>query len=120
MFQECKRIRTDMEARKFSRGTPAEVRRRLAAKGHVHGYMTVYKRLTEGHDKYTLDIAAEVEAEQMARSTRDRLLSESVIWPDTSFTGDILKSWLMYRQELKDITKQEGFPLSVVWPVKPS
>ena len=53
-----------MEARKFSRGTPAEVQRRLAERGHIHGYQTVYKRLTEGNDRYTLDIAAEIEAEK--------------------------------------------------------
>lgn len=61
-----------------------------------------------------------VQEEAMVRSTRDRLLAESVIWPDTSFTGDVLKQRLVYRQKLKDITKQEGYPTTVVWPEKPS
>lgn len=27
--------------------------------------------------------------------------------------------WATYRQELRDIPEQDGFPTSVVWPVKP-
>lgn len=29
-------------------------------------------------------------------------------------------AWLNYRQALRDITKQEGFPYSVTWPTEPS
>ena len=28
-------------------------------------------------------------------------------------------AWSVYRQELRDITKQSGYPTDVVWPVKP-
>jgi len=28
--------------------------------------------------------------------------------------------WATYRQDLRDITKQEGFPLEVEWPIEPT
>ena len=55
-----------------------------------------------------------------ARAKRDRLLNESIIWSDTSYTGDVLASWLAYREVLKNITSQAGFPGSIVWPTKPA
>jgi len=29
------------------------------------------------------------------------------------------EAWLTYRQELRDITKQAGFPDDVIWPTRP-
>ena len=55
-----------------------------------------------------------------ARAKRDLLLNESIIWSDTSYTGDVLASWLAYREVLKNITSQAGFPGSIVWPTKPA
>ena len=55
-----------------------------------------------------------------ARAKRDRLLNESIIWSDTSYTGDVLASWLAYREVLKNIPSQAGFPGSIVWPTKPA
>ena len=55
-----------------------------------------------------------------ARAKRDRLLNESIIWSDTSYTGNVLASWLAYREVLKNITSQAGFPGSIVWPTKPA
>lgn len=51
---------------------------------------------------------------------RRYLLTESD-WtqlPDVS--KNIKDAWLSYRQELRDITLQKGFPLNVIWPTKPS
>lgn len=31
----------------------------------------------------------------------------------------VYPEWVSYRQALRDITLQDGFPHSVVWPVKP-
>ena len=55
-----------------------------------------------------------------ARTKRDQLLNNSIIWSDTSYTGDVLASWLAYREVLKNITSQAGFPGSIVWPTKPA
>lgn len=29
------------------------------------------------------------------------------------------EAWVAYRQELRDITKQAGFPDEVIWPTRP-
>jgi len=53
-----------------------------------------------------------------ARQRRDRLLQASD-WtqvPDAPVDKD---AWATYRQALRDITKQSGFPLEVIWPNKP-
>jgi len=48
------------------------------------------------------------------------LLLESSDWtqlPDISLTTK--EAWAVYRQSLRDITKQEGYPFNVVWPIPP-
>ncbi len=53
------------------------------------------------------------------RAERDKLLAES----DWTQLPDVVLSnkedWTKYRQDLRDISKQEGFPYSVVFPTKP-
>jgi hypothetical protein len=51
------------------------------------------------------------------RNQRDRLLSET----DWMALSDVTMSTEMqsYRQALRDITDQAGFPTSVTWPTKP-
>ena len=56
---------------------------------------------------------------QRKRNQRNRLLKDSD-WTDLSHSpllGDQL--WLNYRQALRDIPTQEGFPETIVWPTKP-
>jgi hypothetical protein len=53
---------------------------------------------------------------------RDRLLLDSD-WtqlPDVPLTPDQKEQWRVYRQELRDITQQPGYPTNVVFPVAPS
>ena len=74
------------------------------------------------------DIPASVTAQAVAervhenrckrtRRDRDALLSETDVWalPDRTMSD----AQIAYRQALRDITSQEGFPLDVTWPVKP-
>lgn len=73
-------------------------------------------------------------AAEMARKIRNRMLDKSDaqmsldrIGLDTSSTaafigslGKIFKnSWSVYRQHLRDITAQEGFPFNIDWGVPP-
>jgi hypothetical protein len=57
------------------------------------------------------------------RDTRNKRLAESDVmvmtdrWDIMSAENKVL--WTNYRQSLRDVTKQEGFPQTVVWPVKP-
>lgn len=73
-------------------------------------------------------------AAELARKIRDRLLDRSDkemsldrIGLDTSSTTAFLaslaniiqNSWAVYRQHLRDITEQEGFPFNIDWGVSP-
>ena len=51
------------------------------------------------------------------RNTRDQLIKESD-WRAVS-DRKLESEWKEYRQALRDITKQEGFPHVVKWPVDP-
>lgn len=52
------------------------------------------------------------------RAERDRLLTASD-WTQVSDAPVDQAAWAEYRQALRDVPSQEGFPHSVVWPVKP-
>jgi hypothetical protein len=53
----------------------------------------------------------------MVRNQRNRLLSDTdwMALSDNTMTPE----WASYRQALRDITEQTGFPYSVIWPTKP-
>jgi hypothetical protein len=54
-----------------------------------------------------------------ARSTRAELLQASD-WTQLPDVPQTLKdSWATYRQALRDITAQSGFPRNIVWPTQP-
>jgi len=52
----------------------------------------------------------------MARTKRDTLLSESDIH---ALADRITEEWRTYRQALRDIPNQSGFPDDITWPNKP-
>ena len=55
----------------------------------------------------------------VARVTRGALLTASD-WTQTRDMADAVASkWAPYRQALRDVTKQAGFPESIDWPVSP-
>jgi hypothetical protein len=65
-------------------------------------------------------IAAEA-AEQLTsniRAERDRLLAASD-WTQVADAPVDQAAWAEYRQALRDVSEQEGFPENVVWPTKP-
>ena len=65
---------------------------------------------------YTVANRPQDEAEQAIRNKRDQLLAET----DWMALSDVTMSTEMqsYRQALRDITGQAGFPYSVTWPTK--
>lgn len=73
---------------------------------------------------------AELLAEQTAaetvrvRNIRNSMLADTdwVELPSASsrLTPEKLTEYLNYRQALRDVTSQEGFPLNVVWPTLPN
>jgi len=56
-------------------------------------------------------------SEEEIRKERNRLLSDT----DWMALSDVTMSpaWASYRQALRDITAQEGYPYAVIWPTKP-
>lgn len=62
--------------------------------------------------------ALAVSAAISVRSVRNSLLAESD-WTQVSDSTADKPAWATYRQELRDITEQAGFPHSVTWPTKP-
>lgn len=68
-------------------------------------------------------IAYETEqAAKTVRAKRDNLLYESdkEVLPDRlTKTSAKYKAWAEYREALRDITEQEGFPFDVIWPERP-
>jgi len=62
--------------------------------------------------------ALEQEAEEV-RTQRDALLKDSD-WTQVSDAPVDQSAWANYRQALRDLPEQEGFPQEVVWPNPPA
>lgn len=59
-----------------------------------------------------------VAASNFARTLRNALLAECD-WTQVDDAPVDKAVWAAYRQELRDITAQSGFPLNINWPIKP-
>ena len=72
-------------------------------------------------EEYEASVTQEVLAKRM-RAKRDHLLSacDFYLMPDYPATEEGLAEVKAYRQALRDITKQYGFPDSVVFPEIPA
>jgi hypothetical protein len=70
---------------------------------------------TEVWTKVQLD---SVVAAENIREQRNELLAETD-WTQLSDSG-VASTWTEYRQALRDLPSQEGFPYTVTWPTKPS
>lgn len=53
-----------------------------------------------------------------AREQRDTLLSQTD-WTQVADAPVDKAAWATYRQALRDIPQQAGFPATIIWPVKP-
>lgn len=58
---------------------------------------------------------------QDVKSQRNLLLNNSD-WtqiPNNPLTDQQKQDWAVYRQELRDVTSQSGYPFNVIWPTPP-
>jgi len=55
--------------------------------------------------------------EQEARFLRNQLLAETDYWALSDYT--MTDEMAAYRQALRDVPSQSGFPDDIVWPIKP-
>jgi hypothetical protein len=92
----------------------------------------MYARLTAGEfgevlegigEHYITIPPSQRTLETLASSTRTQLLVESDFsdLPVTQarFTDAQKTAWSTYRQSLRDITSQVGYPWNIIWPTKP-
>nr|DAQ74798.1 MAG TPA: tail assembly chaperone protein [Caudoviricetes sp.] len=68
-----------------------------------------------------IDEMSDDQVASMVRRQRDSKLSETDYYmqPDYPSTPDGIEALKTYRQALRDITKQSGFPRNVEWPAVP-
>ena len=93
--------------------------------------MTRYHATSEGQVAFTAEEEAEWDAREASmengvdpskainvRNERNQLISET----DWMACSDVTMSdaWRTYRQALRDIPSQEGFPNDVTWPTSPT
>lgn len=91
--------------------TPADSPDNVATKDAVVGGIAIY--LTDA--EYDTVLAAS------ARQKRDRLIATTdyLVTPDYPIESDKLAKVKIYRQALRDIPEQAGFPRTITWPEKP-
>ena len=89
--------------------------------------MTRYHATPEGNVPFTAEEEAEWDAWEASandrkgedvRRERDLLLKETDWMASTDVT--LSDAWRTYRQALRDVPAQSGFPNDVTWPTKPS
>ena len=68
-------------------------------------------------DSYMDDHPTKEDDGSFARLQRNDLLTSTDVWAlaDRTMTAE----QTAYRQALRDITEQEGFPINITWPTKP-
>ena len=91
--------------------TPADSPDNVATKDADVGDIAIY--LTDA--EYDTVLAAS------ARQKRDRLIATTdyLVTPDYPIESDRLAKVKIYRQALRDIPEQSGFPRTIAWPEKP-
>ena len=72
--------------------------------------------------KYTVEEKQEIEVQKakQVRSERDQKLRDSDWTQGKDISDSISSVWSVYRQALRDIPQQSGFPVNVTWPTAPS
>ena len=72
----------------------------------------------EDGNKKIVDVEIEPRSELSVRQERDALLS-SRDWTQIADAPVDQAAWAAYRQALRDVPAQSGFPDNVTWPDKP-
>lgn len=65
---------------------------------------------------------ADFESANIIQKSKRQLLLSNSDWtqiPNNPLTEQKQQEWAVYRQQLRDVTSQSGYPFNVVWPVKP-
>lgn len=70
---------------------------------------------------YTIEPLPKAQVETAMREERNRLLAESdwVVSKAYEVQNPVPDEWVEYRQKLRDVTSQQGYPYNITWPKKP-
>ena len=89
--------------------------------------MARFRATAEGNVSFTAEEEAEFDAWEAGANDRkavDVRQERNVLLRDSDWVSgsDVTMSdeWRTYRQALRDVPTQEGFPNTVTWPTKPS
>jgi hypothetical protein len=82
---------------------------------YTHFVNGEYIQLTE--EQHIKLVGQQESVENIIRAERDSLIAETDVWAlsDRTMTAE----QTAYRQALRDIPAQAGFPVNVTWPTKP-
>lgn len=87
------------------------------AGGNRH-YQMVLEAIENGQPVLDPPGPTDEELAVQVRAERDKLLTESD-WTQVADAPVDQAAWATYRQALRDVPEQEGFPENVVWPTTP-
>ena len=76
---------------------------------------------TKAEQEQAYQAGLDATAAASARAERDRLLAETdwIVVMNAEKETPVPTEWATYRQALRDITNQQGFPHTINWPTKP-
>jgi len=76
---------------------------------------------TAAQNEAAYKASKDVEQAKSVRASRDTKLKESdwVVIKNLELNANIPGAWEVYRQALRDIPTQTGFPWTITWPVQP-
>ena len=108
-------------------GNPASIQAQIGGKsisvpldpGNRH-YAEIIRQVEAGELVVESDPGpTEEQLAAQARSQRDRMLKDSdwAVLPDAPVAD--AQAWKDYRQALRNVPEQEGFPTDIDWPTKP-
>ena len=77
--------------------------------------------VTKASQEEAYTATKDAEAATAARAERDKLIASCDWMAIKAFEAGsaVSAEWATYRQALRDVTAQEGFPNSVTWPTQP-
>lgn len=91
-------------------------------RGGALGDVSYLRRTLEFYG-YTVgdELLTDEDRAKAAREKRDQLLAETdyLLMPDYPISSEALVALKTYRQALRDIPEQSGFPKTIEWPSKP-
>jgi hypothetical protein len=103
---------------------PSENEMKVVAEGTPALVDGVWTQTWVQSDKYTAEEFAaynakkDVDKRQEERNVRTSLLNKCD-WTQLADAPVDKAAWAVYRQALRDVTSQEGFPWTITWPTQP-